>query len=186
MTEVRYFEAFPVSREVHVVVRGEGKNTRSLVAAAVEHADASRFDEVWVVYDHDDFGPQRFNQAEKDVRDLDGNRLEAWHTAWSNQAFEVWYVLHFQYFDGKLHRHDVQAKLGELLRTHCGRRADGYAKNDPRMYELLLPYQPQAIRHAQRLAEDHGIAPHGGTTPADANPCTTVFRLVEALNAEIR
>lgn len=92
--------------------------------------------------------------------------------------------MHFQFFDGELHRHLVQAKLGELLRAHCV-RADGYAKNDPRMYELLLPYQPQAIAHAQRLAEDHGIAPHGRTTPADANPCTTVFRLVEALNAEI-
>jgi hypothetical protein len=187
VTEVRYFEAFPVSREVHVVVRGEGKNTTSLVAAAVEHADraADSFDEVWVVYDHDDFGAQRFNQAEKDVRDLDAGRPEAWRAAWSNQAFEVWYVLHFQFFDAELHRHLVQAKLGELLRTHCG-RTDGYAKNDPRMYDLLRPRQSQAIRHAQRLAQEHGIAPHGTTTPADANPCTTVFRLVEALDSEIR
>jgi hypothetical protein len=186
VTEVRYFEAFPVSREVHVVVRGEGKNTTSLVAAAAEHADRASdpFDEVWVVYDHDDFGAQRFNQAEKDIRDLHGHRPEAWHAAWSNQAFEVWYVLHFHFFDGELHRHLVQAKLGELLRTHCGRAA-GYAKNDPRMYELLLAYQPQAIRHAQRLAQEHGIAPHGSATPAEACPCTTVFRLVEALNAEI-
>lgn len=169
-----------------VVVRGEGKNTTSLVAAAVEHADraSDRFDEVWVVYDHDDFGAQRFNQAEKDIRDLDGQSPETWRAAWSNEAFEVWYVLHFQRFDGQLHRHHVQAKLGELLRAHCGRAA-GYAKNDPRMYELLLPYQPQAIQHAQRLASDHGISPHGSTTPASANPCTTVFRLVEALNAEI-
>lgn len=184
MTEVRYFEAFPVSREVHVVVRGEGKNTRSLVAAAVAHADATRFDEVWVVYDHDDFGAERFNQAEKDVQDLDGKRPEAWHAAWSNQAFEVWYVLHFQYFDGRLHRHLVQARLGELLRAHCG-RPEGYAKNDPRMYEILLPYQPQAIQNAHRLARAHGIVPHGTTTPGDADPCTTVFRLVEALDAEV-
>jgi hypothetical protein len=186
VTEVRYFEAFPVSREVHVVVRGEGKNTTSLVAAAVEHADRASdpFDEVWVVYDHDDFGSQRFNQAEKDVRDLDGRRPEAWHAAWSNQAFEVWYVLHFQFFDAELHRHLVQAKLGELLRAHC-RRTDGYAKNDPRMYDLLLPYQSQAIEHAKRLAMAHEVAPFGDAPPADADPCTTVFLLVEALNAEI-
>jgi hypothetical protein len=101
-----------------------------------------------------------------------------------NQAFEVWYVLHFQFFDAKLHRHLVQAKLDELLRTHCD-RADGYAKNAPGMYEALRPYQSQAIDHAKRLAESHGVAPHGTTTPADANPCTTVFRLVEALDAEI-
>jgi hypothetical protein len=54
------------------------------------------------------------------------------------------------------------------------------------MYEALRPYQSQAIDHAKRLAESHGVAPHGTTTPADANPCTTVFRLVEALDAEIR
>jgi hypothetical protein len=39
VTEVRYFEAFPVRKEVLVAVRGEGKNTLSLVEAAVEHAD---------------------------------------------------------------------------------------------------------------------------------------------------
>lgn len=110
---------------------------------------------------------------------------EAWHAAWSNQAFEVWYALHLQYFDGKLHRHQIQAKLKDLLRSHCG-HTDGYAKNDPLMYEILLPYQPQAIRNAKRLAQDHGISPYGDTTPSDADPCTTVFLLVEALNAEIR
>lgn len=94
-------------------------------------------------------------------------------------------MLHFQRFDGKLHRHLVQAKLGELLRARHG-RAGGYRKNDPDMYELLLGHQPQALEHARRLARDHGIDPHGRTAPADASPCTTVFRLVEALNAEIR
>jgi hypothetical protein len=91
VTEVSYFEAFPVSREVHVVVRGEGKNTTSLVAAAVEHADhaAEPFDQVWVVYDHDAFGAQRFNQAERDIRELDEHRPEAWHAAWSNQESGV-------------------------------------------------------------------------------------------------
>lgn len=39
VTEVRYFEAFPVRKEVLVAVRGEGKNTTSLVEAAVRHAD---------------------------------------------------------------------------------------------------------------------------------------------------
>ena len=73
VTEVRYFEAFPVRKEVLVAVRGEGKNTTSLVEAAVRHADRaadnqSRFDEVWVVYDHDDFGADKFNRAAADIR----------------------------------------------------------------------------------------------------------------------
>jgi len=186
VTEVAYFEAFPVSREVRVVVRGEGKNTTSLVEAAVHHAEhaceeGEPFDQVWVVYDRDDFGAQKFNQADADVRTLDSKRPEQWRAAWSNQAFELWYVLHFQFFDSKLHRHLLNEKLGELLRA-AGHGA-GYAKNDPRMYEVLLPLQPKAIAHARRLETEHGLARH--TTLDSQNPSTKVFRLVEALNDEI-
>lgn len=42
------------------------------------------------------------------------------------------------------------------------------------------------MKHAQRLAKDAGVAPFGDTPPANANPCTQVYLLVEALNAEIR
>lgn len=188
VTEVRYFEAFPVSKEVHVAVHGEGKNTTSLVAAAVRHAtraadEARPFDEVWVVYDHDDFGADRFNRAAEEVHALNAERPERWHAAWSHQAFEVWYLLHFQFFDGRLHRHLVQKKLGELLAQHCGRT--GYRKNDPQIYDLLLRRQTDAIQHARRLVKEHGLPPHGTATPASANPCTQVHLLVEALNAEI-
>lgn len=189
VTEVRYFEAFPVRKEVHVAVRGEGKNTTSLVDAAVRHAqrgvaERAPFDDVWVVYDHDDFGAALFNKAAAEIAALGASRGERWHAAWSHQAFEVWYLLHFSYFDAKLHRHLVQKKLGELLQQHLGR--SGYRKNDPRLYELLLPRQAAALQHAERLARAHGVAPHGTTPPAAANPCTQVHRLVEALNAEIR
>lgn len=188
-TEVAYFEAFPVNREVQVVVEGEGKNTTSLVSAAIGHADraSTPFDEVWVVYDHDDFSAHQFNRADADIRALDASqkRPERWVAAWSNQAFEVWYLLHFQFFDGKLHRHLIQDKLGDLLRSQLS-YVSGYRKNDPRLYALLRPLQAQAIKHARRLVEIHGVTGHARTTPADANPCTMVFRLVEALNDQIR
>jgi len=71
-TEVRYFKAFPVRKDVQVAVRGEGKNTLSLVEAAIKHAtravkDDVPYDEVWVVYDHDDFGADHFNRAADDA-----------------------------------------------------------------------------------------------------------------------
>lgn len=189
VTEVRYFQAFPVRKDVLVAVRGEGKNTTSLVAAAVAHADRAaaqdaRYDEVWVVYDHDDFGADKFNRAAHEIHALGETRDERWHAGWSHQAFEVWYLLHFIYFDGCLHRHLVQKKLGELLGQHCGRTS--YRKNDPQIYELLFPRQEIALKHAHRLTREHCVDPHGRTSPADANPCTQVHRLVEALNAEIR
>jgi len=186
-TEVDYFNAFPVRKDLLVVVRGEGKNTTSLVAAAIQHADRAAnddlpFDEIWVVYDHDDFGAQNFNRAAEEVAALANSRSEHWHAAWSHEAFEIWYLLHFQFFDSKLHRHHVQKRLGELLLQHCGR---GYRKNDPNLYKLLLDRQPAALQHARRLAVSHGVAPHGDTLPAAANPCTQVYLLVAALNDEI-
>lgn len=180
VTETLYFESFPVATDVRVTVKGEGKNTTSLVATAKSHADKGSYNEVWVVYDHDDFGAELFNAAEAAIRNAGKKRREAWHAAWSNQAFEVWYLLHFDYFDGKLHRHLVQEKVNDCLANH-----GGYRKNRPDMYELLKNRQGDAIRRAEKLTKDHGIAPHGSTPPASANPCTTVHRLVQALNAQI-
>jgi len=185
VTEVRDFKAFPVAGDVEVTVKGEGKNTTSLVAAAIEYADGDTYTDVWVVYDHDDFGAEKFNAAEAAVSRENDTRSETWRAAWSNQAFEVWYLLlHFQYFDGKLHRHLVQEKVGELLRKNT--KKSGYKKNDPEMYSLLKGSQEEAIKRAKRLEEEHRIRPHGQTPPADANPCTTVHHLVVALNQEIR
>lgn len=183
VTEVRYFEAFPVPTDVRVTVKGEGKNTMSLVAAAIEHADEGEYDEVWVVYDHDDFPDDRFNAAEAEIRGLSRRRRETWCAAWSHQAFEVWYLLHFQLFDGRLHRHLVQKKVGERLAEQFQRA--GYRKNDPDIYRMLLSRQADAVRHAEKLEKLHRIEPHGDTPPSRANPCTTVHRLVKALNDQI-
>ena len=180
-TEKLYFEAFPVASDVRVTVTGEGRNTTSLVDAALRHADQGTYDQVWVVYDRDDFGAERFNAADAEIQRAGAERDEEWHAAWSNQAFELWYLLHFIYVESQLHRHVVQRKLHERLAE-----SGGYRKNRPDLYELLLGRQPNAIAHAERLAEEHQITPHGSTPPASANPCTTVHRLVQALNAEIR
>ena len=179
VTEKLYFEAFPVASDVRVTVMGDGRNTTSLVDAARRHTDNGDYDEVWVVYDHDDFGAERFNAAEAEIQCANEDRAEKWHAAWSNPAFELWYLLHFIYVDGQLHRHVVQKKLHEHLAT-----SGGYRKNRPDLYQLLFKHQPAAIARAEKLAQEHLITPHG-STPADANPCTTVHRLVAALNAEI-
>lgn len=183
VTEVLYFEAFRVPKDVRLVVRGEGKSTLSLVDAAVDYAqraakDDAVYDEVWVVYDHDDFGADLFNRAAEKIRALNDTRSEKWHAAWSHESFEVWFLLHFEFFEGRLHRHLINKKLGEIFGAT-------YRKNHAGLYELLLPHQPRALKHAEQLAKKHRVDPFGDTPPAQANPCTQVYRLVEALNAEI-
>ncbi len=182
-TEPNYFRAFPVPADVAVEVVGEGANTVSLVKKALARAKAAAkagaaYDEVWVVYDQDSFGPKAFNTADATIAKHNQAGPEAWGAAWSNQAFEVWYLLHFQYFDTRLDRVVVTEKLNACL--------GGYAKNDPNLYAKLKPHQATAIQRAHTLALAKGVAPHGRTLPADAWSCTQVHRLVEALNAEVR
>jgi hypothetical protein len=187
VTETNYFRAFPVPSEVHVSVHGKGYNTTSLVAQAEKLAKVgakggSYFDQVWVVYDKDDFSAQQFNEAAASIGAMNSTRPEVWRAAWSNQSFELWYLLHFQYSESALHRDVVAAKLSEVL-SRAGLRAR-YQKNDPDMYSLLSSRQPVGIRHAQKLKQLHAALLDA--TPALAAPCTLVVDLVEALNAEIR
>ena len=52
------------------------------------------FDRVWLVFDKDDF--KDFNKAIADAK------KEGMNCAWSNGAFELWFLLHFQNgFEGK-------------------------------------------------------------------------------------
>jgi len=90
--------------------------------------------------------------------------------AYSNQAFEIWYLLHFHYHDTALSRDLYGDKLSECLEIK-------YEKNSINMFELLESKQNDAIRNAERLLQSYN--PHN---PARDNPCTTVHYLVQELN----
>jgi hypothetical protein len=70
-------------------------------------------------------------------------------------------------------REDYREKLKELL-------GEIYAKNDPSIYTKLRKRgnQQQAIKWAKGLDADRQARQ---TPPSSANPCTTVYRLVEEL-----
>lgn len=110
----------------------------------------------------------RFNQA------LDLARRRRIKVAYSNQAFELWYLLHFHYCDVAQARRDY----GDGLSRQLGR---AYQKNDPTVYRELLPRQDVAIRRADRL-----LAQYNPADPAADNPSTTVHLLVQELNRYVR
>lgn len=163
-TEPRYFEGFRVP--VHVAridVVGAGANTVSVVEAAIRYRTEAAYDQVWAVFDRDSFTPKRFNRA------LELARTEGIRVAYSNEAFELWYLLHFDFHDSAMSRKSYAARL-----TECLGRA--YRKNDVAMFETLLSRQNIAIRNAKRLLA--GYRPHN---PETDNPSTTVHLLVEEL-----
>jgi hypothetical protein len=191
-TEPNYFEAIKAELPKHVLetvnveIIGTGNNTVQVVdRAEAEVARAKQvrnrvFDQVWVVIDRDSFPAQDFNNAIFRCRGL------GFGCAWSNEAFELWYVLHFQYRNTAMSRKDY----AQVITTEVNRcianadrpsiRAFAYAKNDASMYAILKEFGDEsfAVDNAHRLLENFHDARY-----ANHNPCTTVHELVVALNA---
>lgn len=164
-TEPYYFKRFRVKAEVKTEVIGMGDNTLSLVRRACELREQEDYTEVWVVFDRDSFPPDQFNEAIRLAK------REGIHVAYSNEAFEIWYLLHFCYHDSATSRDLYQ----QMLTEHVGYP---YHKNDRGMYDKLLEYQSAAIRNAERLLASYGPEHN----PEKDNPCTTIHKLVQALN----
>ena len=169
-TEPSYFNAFRLTSAT-VRTEGLGMNTLSLVNRCIALVNQHRgrgdsYDQVWCVFDRDSFPPQDFNQA---IILAEANNIRV---AWSNEAFELWYVLHFGLLQTACNRHQYIDQLNK----HLGK---AYAKNDPNMYTLLLQRQADAIHNAEQLMQHwQGLA----AAPANQCPNTRVHELVQELN----
>lgn len=151
-TEPNYFRSIQKDLPQHVVeleICGEGLETLRLVEKAQELRDnrassSYPFDQIWVVFDRDSFPPSDFDNA---INKAESDDISC---AWSNEAFELWYVLHFEYRTTAMPRNEYQKKLSTLI----GR---AYAKNAPDMYQVLaeMGNQDHAINWAKRsMASD--------------------------------
>jgi hypothetical protein len=172
-TEPNYFKAFPDDPYV-IDVKGDGRNTVSLVEEAIQlknEAERKRvpYQEVWCVFDRDSFPLKNYNEA---IALADREKIRC---AYSNEAFEIWYLLHFDYHDAGLSRTQYKDKLTEKLGTK-------YLKNDETMYYTLQDKQEIAIRNARKLYSFQcEQASQRKQAIQEQNPVTLVFKLVEKL-----
>jgi hypothetical protein len=165
-TEKLYFEAFKVPKDVRgVTVIGAGLNTVSLVEKAIKLRDQAtgEYDQVWCVFDVEDYSVQVVNAA------IDLANKNHIRVACSNQAFELWYLLHFHFYHTATDRKQYEKKLTDLLGL-------AYEKNIC-LYAKLVDRQETALRNAQALLGEY--QPYN---PARNDPSTTVHLLVEQLN----
>lgn len=166
-TEPYYFKSFE-ARATKIVVKGIGYNTVSLVREAEKLKTDEDYDQVWCVFDKDSFSAQQVEEALKLAK---RNGIKA---AFSNEAFELWYLLHFDYLDSAISRN----RYCDMLTERLGFR---YEKNRPDMYQKLEKMLDNAVRNAVRLLESYNRH-----RPAHDNPCTTVHKLVLQLKKNIR
>ena len=166
-TEPGYFRGFRVPVDVVVDIEPDAGMHSSVVRRAVEIVSEvdDDYDQVWCVFDRDNNGSnaKSFNDA------LQLAKANDISVAYSNDAFELWYLLHFNYHDTAIHRHDYIKKLKKQL-------VGGYTKNDPAMYEKLEDKMDVAIGNAKKL-----LSQYKSSNPEKDDPSTTVHLLVEQL-----
>jgi hypothetical protein len=172
-TEPNYFRSFPVDRKlIKLDIKGEGKNTKSLVETAIELKNTEESDETdrfWCVFDRDK-NPNNPNDSQNFNSAITLARNNGIDVAYSNDAFELWYLLHFNYYHTQISRKDYPDMLTDVL-------GHKYQKNSETIYEKLKDKQENAIKNAKRLLQEYKPP-----NPETDNPSTTVHLLVEELN----
>lgn len=185
-TEPNYFQGLKqdlpkgILTAYQIDIEGAARNTQSLVTEALrlkevyEKSSTRPIDRLWVVFDRDSFSAIDFNAAINRCE----QRGPVIGCAWSNEAFELWYLLHFHYYQNALSRRQYQDLIEHNLKPYLG-NGYSYEKNSEEMYALLKEFGSieEAIRNAKRLAETYG----GRQDYANHNPCTMVWVLVEEL-----
>lgn len=175
-TEPKYFESFK-DNDIFVIdmdTDGGKINTIQVVDKAIELRDKNSlhpYDRVWAVFDKDDFPAKNFNAA---IEKAQGENIGC---AWSNESFELWYLLHFYDVSSAITREDYISKLNEKIRKKI--KDFKYEKNNPQMRSILSQCEGsenKAIKFAKSQVKQHE-----GTNYANHNPVTMVYKLVEQL-----
>lgn len=178
-TEPNYFEAFKTLNGGTIVydidVRGLGQNTTNVVDKAIELQSKGDYDRVWAVFDKDSFSANKFNGA---IVKAQNNGIGC---AWSNEAFELWYLYHFMNRVTAMSRTEYKRAISEAVNRspqYKKRKVYEYAKNDKDNYRIMTTYgsMENAIRFAEAKCCDYTDQRY-----ATHNPCTMVFKLVRQL-----
>ena len=181
-TEPYYFRGLEKARlpeNVVIVAHGFGKSTLSLVKHAIDlHHKLEKIgegaDEVWLVFDKDDFKDDAFDNAitkcEAQKFKTQDNIEKSFQCAWSNESFELWYLLHFKDVTAWTSRKALNADLSKQLGYK-------YSKADEKFYSTLQEKgnEAAAIDRAEKLLQQAVPPWH------NANPATKVHELVQVL-----
>ena len=135
-TERIYFEQMRIlkrSKMVSVKIKNVKRSAIKLAQHAYRDSSYQPFDEVWIVFDKDDL-------TEKQLEEVNAfctqNHI---HIAYTNEAFELWLLLHFEQID--VNQVYPRALLNEKMEEYLG--ITRYIRNKANA-EVIAPI---ALRH---------------------------------------
>jgi hypothetical protein len=179
-TEADYFLAFSNER-VAVTAHDLGCAGKSLADCALQYAAEGSFDEVWCVYDLDYNASEGAGQYHRFQESLDYAARNGISVAYSIDAFELWFRLHYEVITGSIHRDQLYADLGQ--RWDMNYVTEGKRSAFAKTIKQQLDGDPLAdvslaIERAKQLYEERKDLPL-----PEQNPVTTVYLLVANLLA---
>ena len=186
-TERLYFEAwFAKLREARrlspkscVIAPHEHTNPTGVLAdlQAYQHLgiDYEDFDHKWIVIDRDEVESGTGGHTKEDFNTVLSEAKKCGvEVAYSNPSFELWYLLHYNYRDTPIGRDELGKTLGAL-------QGKAYDKADATQWNRLSAMTETAVRNAENL-----LRSKEGIVPSEANPSTTVHKLVRLLIEELK
>ena len=179
-TEPSYFNNFKLSSAT-VKSIGEGYNTVSLVKRAIMLSQRKAYDQVWCVFDKDDFDDADFNSA------INLAKQNNFGVAYSNQAFEYWIILHFNDHQGGGITRDLYDNLINKYLKPFGLKYEGKKSKiiSDDIFDILESIEKKSgkarrILAMERAKRNHQLLTH--QNPAKEESSTTVYKLVEELD----
>lgn len=142
------------------------------VIKSVEKFSHIQYEKKWIVIDRDGWSKSQINGTVQRAKDLDIC------VAISNEAYELWILLHFEKLTSSTGRVQLNHRLNKIFLERCGKK---YEKSSRDVYRFTKEFQQKAVKNAQLLVEKH-IRDHGKLKPYENNPLTTIFQLITCLN----
>lgn len=184
-TEKLYFESFPVltSYKVEAIdLKGQSKLKLIDSTEAIVEDALITYDEIWCVFDMD------VKQGEREFSDFDNAIIQGeyrgFKIAYSNDSFELWFYLHYNYNDIQNTRKFYYQELGKYWAMNYekdGKKRAFCEEIYNRLEEDSQADQESAIHSAEMLHTNQMNAPYH-----QQNPVTTVHLLVKELNKNLK
>jgi len=174
-----YFQALLKDKKLTgqvVFAKHIGTDSASVIEAIVLHERENpnqKYEKKWAVIDKDDYSKNQINGAIQRAKEL-GICI-----AISNEAYELWVLLHFRLITRFTSRKELNSELNKIFKDRFGIE---YSKSSQDIYNFIVGLQSEAIKNSKQLVKIH-IQNHGKLDPYVQNPLTMVFELVECLNS---
>ena len=181
--EPNIIEIIPVNKN------GESTNTIHLVNFAKKDVKkrlnrGENINHVWIFFDKDDFPTSNFNSANNAINSMNNsdNEVEengfkfnketgiSWHSCYSNESFELWFLLHYNLITTKLNRKQYIEKLENIKQLK--EINFKYEKSKDNMFDIIINHGGNlnfAIKNAKKLCFEN----------VNNNPSTAVYTFVE-------